>query len=70
MDAATDCEAPNTFYNVEEVGETMTWRRNGRRQVKFFNASVSGRREEGATPVLEGEKSTLRGTTLGSRMEG
>jgi hypothetical protein len=36
--------------------------------VKFFNTSISGRREEGATPVLEGEKSTR--VALGIRAEG
>jgi hypothetical protein len=41
MDAAVDCEASDAFYRKE--GETMSWRRNGCRQVEFFNASVLGR---------------------------
>jgi hypothetical protein len=49
MDVAVDCEAPGNFYRVEE-GE------------KFFNASVSGKREEGVAPISEGEKSTSGNT--------
>jgi hypothetical protein len=44
MDAA-DCEAPDAFYRAEERGE-------------FFNTFVSMKREEGATPISEGERST------------
>jgi hypothetical protein len=55
MDAAADCEAPDAFYRVEEGGETMSWRRNGRQRVEFFNASVLGRRDEGTSPVSKGE---------------
>jgi hypothetical protein len=37
--------------------------------VEFFNAFVSGRREEGVTPVSNGERSTRCGTAPGSRAE-
>jgi hypothetical protein len=57
-----DCEAPSTFYWSEDGGETVLWRRNGRWRVEFFNASVSGRREEGAMPISEVERSTLGGS--------
>jgi hypothetical protein len=57
MDVAANCEASSTFYKVEEEGETMSWRRNGRLRVEFFNVSVSGSRKEGAVPVLEGKRS-------------
>jgi hypothetical protein len=46
------------FIRWRREEETMPWSRNGRRQVKFFNASVSGRRQEWATPVSEGKRST------------
>jgi hypothetical protein len=49
MDAAMDCEAPGAFYRAEEGEE-------------FFNASVSEKREEGTTPVSEGERSTRGGS--------
>jgi hypothetical protein len=52
MDAVMDCEAPGAFYRVEG-GETVLWRRNDRQRVEFFNASISGRREEGAAPCFE-----------------
>jgi hypothetical protein len=58
MDATVDREAPDAFYRAEEGGETVPWMRNGRWRVKFYNASVLGRREEGVAPVLEGERST------------
>jgi hypothetical protein len=58
MDAATDYEAVGAFYRAEEGGETMSWKRNSQRRVEFFNTSVSGRREEGATSVPEWERST------------
>jgi hypothetical protein len=45
MDAAVDYEAHDTFYSAEEGWEMVPWRRNGRRWVELFNASVSGRRE-------------------------
>jgi hypothetical protein len=45
MDVTTDCEASGAFYRVKEGGE-------------FFNAFVSGKREEGTTPILIGERST------------
>jgi hypothetical protein len=51
-------EAPDAFYRTEEGRETVLWRRNGRRRVELFNASVSGIGEERATPVSEGESST------------
>jgi hypothetical protein len=31
MDAATNYEAFQAFYGAEEGGETVPWRRNGRR---------------------------------------
>jgi hypothetical protein len=51
--------------NLKE-GRELMWRRivrlstpgNGRWRVKFFNASILGRREEGAMPISEGERST------------
>jgi hypothetical protein len=55
MDVAVDCEAPSTFYRVEE-GE------------KFFNASISRKREEGVAPISEGERACV--VALGSRAEG
>jgi hypothetical protein len=30
MDVTVDYKAPDAFYRVEEGGETVTWRRNGR----------------------------------------
>jgi hypothetical protein len=51
MDATMDCEAPDAFYRAEEGGKTVLWRRIGRQQVEFFNASIFGRREKGAVPV-------------------
>jgi hypothetical protein len=42
---AEDCEAPDAFYRVEERGE-------------FFNTFVSMKREKGAAPISEGERST------------
>jgi hypothetical protein len=62
MDTTANCEAPSDFYKVEEGGEMVSWRRNGRWQVEFFNAFISGRREEGAAPVSEGERSTRGGS--------
>jgi hypothetical protein len=58
MNAVMDYEAPNAFYRAEDGGEIVSWRRNDCQRVEFFNASVSGRREEGASPVSEGERST------------
>jgi hypothetical protein len=59
VDAAADYEPPNAFYRAEEGGEMVPWRRNGRQRV-FFNASVSGRREEGATARFERGKEHMR----------
>jgi hypothetical protein len=55
-------EAPDAFYTAEEGGEMVSWRRNGRRRVELFNASVLGRREERVVAVLEGERS-MRGSS-------
>jgi hypothetical protein len=30
MDAATDYEAPDTFYRADEGGEMLSWSGNGR----------------------------------------
>jgi hypothetical protein len=60
MDASMDCEAPDTFYRVEEGGETVSWRRNGQCRVELFNASVSGRREEETTCFRSGKDHTGR----------
>jgi hypothetical protein len=49
MDVAVNYEAPDAFYRVEEGGETVPWRRKGRQQVEFFNASISWKREEVTT---------------------
>jgi hypothetical protein len=57
-----DCEAPDAFYRAEEGGKTVLWRRIGRQQVEFFNASIFGRREKGAVPVSEGERSMWGGS--------
>jgi hypothetical protein len=46
INAAVDCEALDTFCRAKEGGETVLWRRNGWWRVKFFNASVYGRREK------------------------
>jgi hypothetical protein len=62
MDSAVGCEAPGAFYRAEEGGETVSWKRNGLWRVEFFNASILGRREDGAVPISEGEKSTLGGS--------
>jgi hypothetical protein len=35
MDATVDYKSPDTFYRVGEGGETVPWRRNNRRRVKF-----------------------------------
>jgi hypothetical protein len=60
MDAAADCEAPDAIYWVEEGAETMLWRRNGRRQVKFFNAFILGeKRGMGSACFGRGKKHTL-----------
>jgi hypothetical protein len=45
MDAVVDYEASDAFYRAKEGG-------------KFFNAFVLGKREKGATPISEGERST------------
>jgi hypothetical protein len=58
MGAAVDYKAPDVFYRAEEGGETIPWRRNSWRWVKFFNAFILGRREEGVVPISEGESST------------
>jgi hypothetical protein len=58
MDAAADCKSADTFYRAEEGGEMMSWRINGRRRVEFFNAFVLRTREEGATPISKGKRST------------
>jgi hypothetical protein len=62
MDAMIDYEIPSAFYRAEERGEAVPWRRNGRQWMKFFNAPISERKEEGASPVLEGERSTRGGS--------
>jgi hypothetical protein len=62
MDEVADCEAPKAFYRVKEGGEMVLWRKNGCRRVKFFNTSVSGRREEGTAPISKGERSTRGGS--------
>jgi hypothetical protein len=48
MDVAVDCKAPDAFYREEEGWE-------------FFNASISGKREEGTTSISKGERSTRGG---------
>jgi hypothetical protein len=58
MDTTADCEAPGAIYRVKEGGETVSWRRDGQRRVKFLNAYVLGRRDEEATPILERGRST------------
>jgi hypothetical protein len=70
LDAVVDCEAPVTFYMAEEGGEMVSWRRNNRRRVEFFNASVSGTREEGDTPILKGERITWGGVIEPPQNEG
>jgi hypothetical protein len=62
INAAVDCEALDTFCMAEEGGETVLWRRNGWWRVKFFNASVYGRREKWAVPISEGERSMRGGS--------
>jgi hypothetical protein len=49
MDVVVDCKAPGIFYRAEEGGE-------------FFNASISKKREQGAAPISEGERSTHGGS--------
>jgi hypothetical protein len=44
MGAPVDCEAPDAFCRAEEGWETISWRRNDRWRVEFFNASISRRR--------------------------
>jgi hypothetical protein len=55
---AVDYEALDIFYRAWEGGEMVPWKRNGRWRVEFFNTSVLRRREEGAAPASEGERST------------
>jgi hypothetical protein len=43
MDATTNCESPNSFYRVEEGGETMSWRRNANDE---WSSSMLSFREE------------------------
>jgi hypothetical protein len=62
MDVMADYETPGAFYRAEKGGETVPWRRNGRRRVELFNAFVLGRREEGASPVSVGERSVRGGS--------
>jgi hypothetical protein len=45
MDAAANCEALYIFYSAKEGGEIVLWRINVWRQVEFFNAFVSGKRD-------------------------
>jgi hypothetical protein len=68
MNAVVDCEALNTFYRVEEGGKTVSWRRNDRCRVEFFNTSISGRREEGQH--LFWKEKGAHGVALGSHVEG
>jgi hypothetical protein len=56
MYTTVEYEAPGAFYRAEEGGETVSWRRNGRRWVKLFNAFVLDRRE-GAALISEGKMS-------------
>jgi hypothetical protein len=45
-DVAVDCEAPDAFYRADEGGETVSWRRNSRWRVEFFNASILEEKRE------------------------
>jgi hypothetical protein len=58
IDTTADSEAPGAIYRVKEGGETVSWRRDGQRRVKFFNSYVLGRRDEEAAPILEWGRST------------
>jgi hypothetical protein len=53
---------PTPFIGWRRVGETVPWRRIGRRREEFFNAFISRRREEGAASISEGERSTQGGS--------
>jgi hypothetical protein len=67
MNATADHEAPDAFYRAEERGETVPWMRNGRWRVKFCNASVLGRRDEGVAPISEGERSNVERLLIPAR---